>query len=299
MIPIVYLQRGWFPHFELAVRSARHLHPGNEIVHIGDRRYRALGDDCDFVNLADVSISKWNLKDHYQHRSPNTIQFELFCLERWFYLLELMKKRDWETCWVFDSDTLLFANFDILARSYESFGITINKYSPHATLIGRRQSLESFCHWVLDVYQRPELLEKRTADLGWGVPGISDMTLLTQFGQEVEPIGDNSQPTEFGLIDNNISMPQGVLYAEGQKVICRRRGVPYVEDNAGNLIALNLIHFQGPAKRRMPEFSDLGRDPVTRRLARWTTEQQFALDRRWQRLNHSLTKRLSGFRKSA
>lgn len=292
MIPLVYIQRGWFEHFELAVRSARQLHPGNPIVHIGDRRYLTLMDSCDFVPLSDVSIQQWQLARIYQHRSPNTILFERFCIERWFYLYQLMKKRDWQQCWVFDSDTLLYANFDILAQNYQDHGITINGFSPHATYIHDRGALERFCEWVVQVYRHPEKLDQRITDLGWGVPGISDMTLLTDFGREMETVGDNSQRTDFGLIDNNVGMPQGVVYANGMKVISLRRGVPYVESSDGDLVALNLIHFQGAAKKWMPQYAQVPRHTIGRQLAHWTTRHRFSIARRWERLGHSVSKRL-------
>ena len=118
------------------------------------------------------------------------------------------------------------------------------------------------------------------------------MTLLTDFGREVEPIGDNSRPTEFGLIDNNLNMAQGMVHAGGRKVICQKRGVPYVETTDGQLIALNLIHFQGAAKKWMPDFQTRQRDSLSTRLARWTTQQQFQMDRRWKRIGNSLQKRV-------
>ncbi|GEM_PF-2297819 len=295
MIPIIYIQNGWFPFFEIAVRSARCYHPEAKILHIGDQPYYHLSNICDFQRNWPSHAECQKLRKHYRHLSPNTIEFERFCIERWFLVHQAMKKNHWNQCWVFDSDTILFNDFNLLAPQYSDHAITINQHSPHATLIHCQSALGDFCDWVLDLYiNQAHRINEFRQDLGWGVQGISDMTLLTEFGKQHGNLGDNSLPSPLGMIDNNISMPQDMKFAAGKKEIQWIDGQPWCETRDGQLIKMNLLHFQGPAKSMMPNFAhaeepaDLGH-----RIKVWRTKQSFKIAKRIQRLRKSLEKRLT------
>jgi hypothetical protein len=258
-IPIVFIHQGWFAQFHLALQHARHFHPHSPILHLGDRPYRHAARYGEFVPIKKFKTQLQPIANHYQHFSPNPYRYELFCIQRWFLLLAVMQQRNWDRCWVFDSDVLLFDRFDNIEREIAEFSITINGRSPHATLIADRAALQDFCDWTIGLYsKRQSELKEFESKYGYAGAGISDMTLFYGFGAEVGPIGDNSIIRNEAVIDNNLSESR-LFLKSGKRIEWQMAGtfkrleyrdqIPYATTTDGQSVRMRLLHFQGGAAK--------------------------------------------------
>ncbi len=168
----------------------------DKVVLIGNEENEKLKDIVSYHPMTLLSDPLYNdFLKVYEHMSTNEYKFELICFERWFLLLDYMKKNSLEILVHLDSDVMLFNDLHEIVESFDkntlaAYHIPRQTYSeerwiavPH-TSVWTREGLQRFCRFIVDTYKnnKAELQTKWNShgtDARRG--GISDMALLYLF----------------------------------------------------------------------------------------------------------------------
>jgi hypothetical protein len=205
--PIVMIHRGSADYLKLALRQAKLFN--ENIILLGDKSNEHFGQMFTFEyieNLENQNVKQF--EQVYKHMSTNNYRFELMCFERWFILLEYMKRENLAIAIHLDSDVMVYNTLNEIAGSFLTkyqacYHIPEQLYEenrwiavPHFSF-WTRECLGQFCNFMLDQYSSKiaELKEKwkwhqDTSRRG----GICDMTLLYLFYRKNSNIIGNLAP---------------------------------------------------------------------------------------------------------
>jgi len=194
----------------------------------------------------------------YRHHSDLSHDFELFCIQRWFILMEFLESRQLEECIYLDTDVLLTRSLDAEMAQTRQFGLTFTGYSAHVCFVNRLDAIKQFCQYIMDFYADPasesrfrEWHQKMVKESGSG--GVSDMTLFYWFQKEhPDVLGD--YPAIFGdsPIDVSLEEIRGFESDEnGFKKLVWKRGIPSAITTEGASFELSALHHQGRSKQLM------------------------------------------------
>jgi hypothetical protein len=192
--PLVIIHRGYSAYLKWAIMQASQV--SKNVVLIGNEENKRLEDIVSYQPILQLSNPLYNdFLKVYEHMSTNEYKFELVCFERWFLLLDYMRKKSLEVLVHLDSDVMLFNDLHEIVQSFgentlAAFHIPRQSYSENRwiavahTSIWTRKGLEQFCSFIADTYKnnKAELKAKWTShgtDSRRG--GISDMALLYLF----------------------------------------------------------------------------------------------------------------------
>ena len=155
-------------------------------------------DDERVIHVAAQSLTDSHIlefRKNYVHRSPNPIEYERFCLERWLLISNYLEKNHIETpVLALDSDFLMTDKLTHLlkqSRGHE-FAATIHKNShgirsvlPHYSYFKDKRIVKSLKTYILNLYkQESDELEKQLKEIGSMHHHhllVSDMYLLGSF----------------------------------------------------------------------------------------------------------------------
>ncbi len=258
---IILIHRGDSPYLIHTLCQVRRFNPKAKVILIGD--YSNSGHHgIDHYLISDYNKSASEFTASYTHLSPNRLEFELFCFNRWFILSEFIKAHQLVHCLYIDSDVLLYADFSELAKKFANYGLTLScQTAPHCMFVNRVEVIADFCRYLETHYRQPEKLYAlqelyREMNLINSFDGICDMTLLNRFTKEERyDIGDTYQVIGGTIIDHNFNVADPFVEESGHKGIIWENGLPYGRHaSSGELIRFSAIHFQGAAKRLIPQY---------------------------------------------
>lgn len=116
----------------------------------------------------------------YKHRSSNSLQYELFCLRRWFGLLAFLDQRKLEHAIVVDNDVLLLSN---VTRDVEKCYVGCKTFGNRIyTAYLRTEVVRDLISFFWSLYREEPSTKLDALHRNWGV--ISDMTMLIYFNDE-------------------------------------------------------------------------------------------------------------------
>lgn len=253
--PIIFVHRGCQPFFHAVARQAIRMNPRADVWNIGDVRAREV-PGLRFEKLSRYESEMRQLEEVYVHYSPNPVDFELFCIQRWFAVWGLMERLDVRQAWVLDSDVLVYSELMGLdAFKTLGTGFTINGASPHAMFIRSRDALRTFCDDTIAAYRDGHMSDVAMR-LGGEVKGISDMAFF-QYVSRLHPglMGNNAEIVDGAMFDNNFGSDQGCEMENGRKRLTWIDGAPHATlRGSGELVRLHGLHFQGGLKPAILEF---------------------------------------------
>ncbi len=252
-LPIIIVHTGDSFYLEPALRQARKFNPNNHIYLISDEST----DHYDFVehiSITDYMSSAEQFKEAYVHMSINPYNYELFCIQRWFVILEFAQKYKLSHFLCLDSDVLLYCQVDEVYEKWFEYDLTIClAQGPQYTLFSR-ESLEKFCDYIYSHYTKDD---KKVELNEWHQHrGISDMTFFNYYTQLSNVrVFDTAQVVDGTYFDCSFKIPQGFEMQGRLKKIYWRDGLPYGKEVAtGNLIRFNALHFQGGVKHKLNRY---------------------------------------------
>jgi hypothetical protein len=253
---LIYIHKGYSWYVPLALLNGKQFY-GRNVHYIGD----AYG--CFVARMLGVRAHR--LRDYhkgaddfakiYSHHSTLGYDFELFCIQRWFVLLEFLRKQGMDSCVYLDTDVLLAANLQEIVEKTRKFGLTFTGYSAHVCFVNRAAALAELCDFISQLYENPdneERLRARHEEMAanYGGGGVSDMTMFWWMQKErPDLIGD--YPSIFGdsPIDVSLDDTRGFKAdANGFKKIEWFNRIPNVNAADGRSIRLLALHHQGAAK---------------------------------------------------
>jgi len=263
--PIIFVHSSNSYYLHAALLKAHLTNPKRDIILIGDEA----NNKYKFVkhyNISDYMTSADNFAKVYIHRSPNPINFELFCIQRWFIIRDFVKDHynglDFLYC---DTDTLLFTDIEEDLQVWRNYHFTICRTGTPCFTYFNSDSINEFTSFIYNRYSTQEgrklineyanrlIKEKRKY-------GISDMTAFMAYEKmpgikclHIDHIvngtcyAHNYRDAKDGyeMKDNHYNVIEG---ASSPK--CK-----YIP--TGEIVTFKGLHCQGGMKRRMPNFFPL------------------------------------------
>jgi len=190
MFPVLIVHFGTVPHLQLCITNA--LDSGNNVVWLTDQgsiddKIINKHERLTIVNAYDYMGSSGLMQKKYVHCSPNSYNYELICILRWFVCHEYMKAHNIKRACACDSDVLIFdniGNIDSACFSDQDFMLVssnTNNVSGHTSIwnIDKLGEFVNYCKQFYDTNSREHIINTMTNEKG----GICDMTLLYYFLQ--------------------------------------------------------------------------------------------------------------------
>jgi len=274
MIPILFIHKGYDFYMEYTLRQCKYSNPDSTLILLGNQDI-----NLPFVNyhkLDEYASSAVSFEKVYEHFSTNSLSYELFCFQRWFYIYDFMLANQLDEVFVCDSDLMLyksvadykewlekndqFAAFCIADQSYDSLHWCGSAHSSYWTLEG----IKAFCDYMQNAY----INEKATLRLKWDMHiqnnmkgGVCDMTLLYLFfckhpNKIINLLKITPDKRSF---DNNIneshnwSQNEYLVNDKTKSVVIDGKFIK-IKNKEGDLIDFYSLHFQGKAKRYIKKY---------------------------------------------
>lgn len=256
-VPIIYIHRGYSWYLPIVLRNGIDFHGRGNVWFLGDPYANAIAR---IIGANSAPIKEYQkgaeaFEADYIHESNLGREFELFCLQRWFILLEFMRRQGLDAAIYLDSDILLTQHLEPYRKQTLTWPMTFTGYSAHISFINTRAVLDHFCRFTTTFYRDPDNESKRVA---WrkkmenlsGSGGVSDMTLFYWF-KEAHPdfIGDYRDIFKDSPFDVSLQDTRGFeTGTHGFKRLIWEERTPFVKKTDGTKIALACLHHQGRAK---------------------------------------------------
>ncbi len=288
-MPVILIHRGMSKYLKTVILCAKKY--SNKVILLGDDTNKGL--QVEWYSMTKYGSALFELfRKVYINLSHNDKWFELVCFERYFVLLEFMKRKSLKECVVIDSDVLLLINsqglisthdFDMAADCEEEAG-QANPCVMYWTV----GALEQFVQFCLEIYsdedKRQSLIDiykdckKKRVFKTQG--GVSDMTLLYLWMKANESKCNShfSYDARYFIDGNcNITEQNGFNYEMGKilkiKKIRFKKGIPYIVDpHSKKRKRVVAIHCQGEGKK----YIDLLYKEIQLINAAWTVKTIFS-----------------------
>lgn len=260
-IPVVFIHKGDHFYLNFSLSQVKLTNPNNPIYLITD----SITNKFDFVNYID--INKYQTKANafekiYKHMSTNNYSIELFCFQRWYILQEFCEAEKLNSFLYLDSDALIYCDIEKQFANYNDFDFTISKMlSPHCCYFPNAEKLNVFCEFIpklyLDENYKDRFLKKHQLHLDNNLPGgVCDMTAFNEFSKEpFIKAKDITIVENDSVFDDNINDSDGFEMKNGIKDLSLSNGFYYgILKEGKRRIRFNILHFQGPAKKRIAQY---------------------------------------------
>ncbi len=267
-LPIVFIHNGNSDYLPYSLIQVRETNPANPIYLLGDKSNACFGNIVQHRLVKNYFEKATAFAPHYEHHSSNGHDYELFCIQRWFVLLEFLERNNFDQCLYLDSDILYFGSVCKEQLATATHGLTSVTKSPHTNYVNSRAALADFCGYITDCYatqqgkiRLAQYLKEHT-DIHGPVGGISDMTFFLQYRKlHTDRILDLSQVFESAVgpftYDITIDTPNGYqTETSGLKAVTfDGRNQPHILNlNSKEQVRYVTLHFQGHSKAHMGQY---------------------------------------------
>jgi len=265
---IIFIHRGFPFYLKPMLAQARYSNPLARLVLLGDEYNSDLGggffekNKIDHFFIEDYFQSAKEFGQIYQHEGKNPYQYELFCFQRWFVMLDFVKQQSSISRFVYlDTDVLLYKNVYDVFKVVKTSMTVCDRVGPQYTFFKSHKILESYCDFIMSSYKNAagfEKLKRFVRDYNNdGMPHISDMTTIGVFASEnkLDNLGDCNR-TDF-YFDENVSSSYCVQKGFYGKKLIKKNGKQHFQKANGQMIEAGGCHLQGPSKVLWPFYVDL------------------------------------------
>lgn len=262
MIPVVIIHMNNAPYLNPVISQAIRK---NEVYFISNI-YAQNSPHLNCLNISDFYSDNIQIfSDCYDHlHNSSSRVYELFCYQRWFLLLEFMKKFQLEVVMHIDSDVLLLVNAEDEWKNFDQYIMTLSYGCSGATSYITIDGLSKFTEMLINIYKNKsyyfDLLSSRFSVMQnhRRVGGICDMTLLELFKNSSDfggygRVGEMMHIINESTYDHNINCEdQDFAMVDSIKKLEYENGNVYVYNNRlRKKIKFNSLHCQGNAKQHI------------------------------------------------
>ena len=258
-IVLIHKGNSWYLPYTLF--QLKQFNPNTPIYFIGSQETKHF-EKCGWVHHIDIdkyTHSGNTLRNVYKHHSGHGVEFELFCIERWFILNDFLKEKGIEKSVYLDSDILVYSNLHKERMEFDG-DMTWEGFSAHTNFINDNKILNTFCEFIVDIYQNglsgnnqydTTQFYKRMNKIEEGF--ISDMTMFADFDcLHAGHLLNIALPYKGKVFD--ITLDETSLFLEeesGYKKLQWFNNMPFATTKKGEQIKMNTLHFQGKAKSKL------------------------------------------------
>jgi len=257
-INIVFIHKGNSWYLPYALNQVKKSNPNANIILLGDETNVQYSKIMKHYLISDYSKKANDFANIYQHLSVAPYNYELFCIQRWFILLEFMEASNLENVMLPDTDVLIFQDvqkyFSNINSDFHHTKGTTNPmgfvYFPH------RKNLKLICNFITDIYSNQDSIKnleesyieyKAKNEFG----GISDITLFSMYEKESSYNVYNTEiPPLKGM--SFIHSLESEFYKKQQNNYVKfewKNNIPYGTLLTGERISIIGVHCFGLQKR--------------------------------------------------
>ncbi len=257
--PIVFIHRGQSDLVEMALQQAAASNPHGPIFIIADVEYR-VDAPVQWIPLQSFMGLAEQFRPLYKHVTFDEFEYNLFCIQRWFVLLEFATRHGFERLFYADSDVMIYSDLHEALTPFEECDMAFSQcHCGHNTVINSVEALQALCSHSVKVFSSPleevtrfkEELRLEQAGVSGLVIPLNDMRLLHTFWTlRKYLIGDTSLIRDGTTFDHNINYAETGYAMDGQVKAVRWQGTtPYVRhERLGKEVRFHTLHFQAGAK---------------------------------------------------
>lgn len=192
IINIIFIHKGDSWYLPYALNQAVESNPYANIYLLGDESNKKYNtNNVNHFSWEDFNIRAKEFANIYQHFATTDYHHELFCIQRWFVLLEFMKKLNLTNAILLDTDVLLFQDiikyFSCIDKKFHYTRGTTNHMG--FVYIPNRSYLGNICTFMTNLYKNQETLNRLEKDYvdyvkENGIGGVSDITLFEYYQEQ-------------------------------------------------------------------------------------------------------------------
>jgi hypothetical protein len=202
-----FVHKGSSDYLETTIKHAKMKNPNVNIILLGEDIDDEITSEIKYEKISSYNNYSIEFEKHYLHLSDKEYDYELFCIQRWFIILEYMEKNDIKTGFYQDSDVVLDFNVNELKYDNKFWYCDFSGHTCAFTI----DNLKKICRFILSQYTEKEKLTelveirshmKHIDELEkW--TNVTDMELLSLFiysnREEVYNLGDTNINGIFGF----------------------------------------------------------------------------------------------------
>jgi hypothetical protein len=267
-LPIVFIHYGGKEYLRYSLQQATRSNPTSTVYLLGDDSNRGHGRVSHHL-IADLSAGATAFERSYRHLSTNSHRAELLCFQRWYVLLDFLKRSGISSCLYLDSDVLLYEDVTADRVAYAEYDLSlVRQFVPCTMYISGVEVLEEFCQFVTDIYTGRRQYEWDFFVASYALRrknnmpgGASDMTAFHLFHQEhFGRVGELGLIVDDAAYDISISTADpGMEMIDGVKRLHWKDGRPFAtHSRTGREIRMKTLHCQGWSKDRMRDLFTSG-----------------------------------------
>lgn len=143
------------PHIRYVLQELIKNNPSNDIVFLTDDKNLSkeyFWFNIIYENISDYFQSAEDFSKIYIHKSKNSLDFELICIQRRLVINEYMEKHNIDSCWHIDSDVLVFCDLEKYADTYLKNDDFCYVWSCWHVFYWNKKWLSEFKNFIFDVY---------------------------------------------------------------------------------------------------------------------------------------------------
>ena len=192
----------------------------------------------------------------YEHLSVNSYDYELFCFQRWYIILNFIQKHKLNHFLCLDSDVILYSNVNEVFGGFLDYDFTICKEMIPCFTLFNAESLNKFCNYMTSLYSTDNIYRLKDFFKTLEFGGICDMTVFTWYQKEIsDNILDLVFPINNFCFDGNISDSMGFEMNGRHKKIYWIDNLPYGKWlGTTSYVRFGGLHLQGGAKHKMHHY---------------------------------------------
>jgi len=263
MIPVVLIHKSFQNYVKYSIMQAS---KNNKVYLLGDVNSNLNVENFEFINYNGLLSGCDEFRSKYVHLSTNSLEYELFCYQRWYILRNFMREKNLDIVFYIDSDVLLFINVEKEWEKFKQFDMTLLHRTAAISSFITYEGVNNFCNLLDSIYDNKNSYPFKKIESHFMVRqkfglagGVCDMTLLEYFHYNAECGGGPGRIGEMMVIiddstyDHNINAKdQDFSFKNGVKEVKILNKTPYVySEKMKKDIKFNSLHFQGGSKHLM------------------------------------------------
>lgn len=263
--PIIVLHCGNQPYLADCLNQAKFSNPSSRVILLGDSSNKDVPGGIEHHHISEYysEMSK-ELRLIYKHLSSNGRDYELFCILRWFVILDFILKNKIDKFLHVDSDCLLYANLENefeFIKEVEKVEMAVPGYmGAWYVFFNQVKTLQNFCDFIMNKYRDKEFMQQLELKYHDYIinkkGGVCDMTLFELFLKSgIVSFLDISNEVGGLRVHQNISNSDGMIMNGNIQNIVFINNQPHSISTTGKLVRFTQLHFQGYAKTLMKDFT--------------------------------------------
>ncbi|GKX65513.1 hypothetical protein [Inconstantimicrobium mannanitabidum] len=151
---IFYVHKGNSDYLLESLKQVKVKSPNSKIILLGDEIDNSICEGIQYENINKYNGYANEFEKYYIHLSDKEYNYEIFCIQRWFIILEYMVKNNIQAGFYQDSDCILDCDIEHIVYDNKFWYCDCSGHTSAFTV----DILNDFCDFILSYYKKKEKL---------------------------------------------------------------------------------------------------------------------------------------------